>query len=318
MESAAMKPLVIGIGELLWDLLPAGPEMGGAPANFACHARALGADAAVISAVGDDAAGAGLLERLEGLGVRTEGVAVHPDLPTGSVGVELDDEGQPDYTIHADTGWDRLVAGPRQMELVGRASAVCFGTLAQRSEESGKAILSLVAAADAKALKVLDVNFRAPFFSKEKFLASVELADVLKLNEGELVEIAGMLGFGEQSMKQAFDELMARFNLRLIACTRGSRGSVLYDGKQWLERSGIPVQASDTVGAGDSFTAAVTMGLLMEWPIEKISEMANEVAAFVCSRSGAVPRLPDELRNRFYEECRNFETAPVEKAGMIF
>lgn len=299
-----MKPLVIGIGELLWDLLPEGPQMGGAPANFACHAGALGMSAGVISGVGADEAGAGLLARLEALGVRTEGIAVHADLPTGAVGVAVDEAGQPSYTIHAGTAWDRLVAGPRQLALAARADAVCFGTLAQRSEESRAALRRLVGATPPEALRVLDLNLREPFFTDETLVASLEMANVLKLNEGELGVVARVLGLSG-GVRKVFEGLIERFELRWIAYTRGAEGSVLFDGVEWCEHAGCEVRACDTVGAGDSFTAAVVTGLLRGWPLAEISGAANEVAAFVCSRAGAVPELPEGIRGRWAGEGRD-------------
>lgn len=295
-----MKPLVIGIGELLWDLLPEGPQMGGAPANFACHASALGMSAGVISAVGTDELGSDLLARLEALEVRTEGVAVHADFPTGTVGVDLDGSGQPSYTIHAGSAWDHLVAGPQQLALAAQADAVCFGTLAQRDENSRVALRRLVGATPREALRVLDLNLRAPFFTDETLIASLEMANVLKLNEGELKVICRLLGCSG-NVREVFGKLVERFELRWIAYTRGAEGSVLFDGVEWCEHVGCEVRACDTVGAGDSFTAAVVTGLLRGWPLAEISGAANEVAAFVCSQAGAVPVLPEEIRARWVE-----------------
>ena len=264
------KPLVIGIGELLWDLLPAGPRMGGAPANFACHAHAFGAEAHVVSCVGSDEPGARLLRNLQELGLPVTGIAIDPLHPTGAVRVQLMDDGQPVFTIEPDSAWDHLVADPFVLRLFPRADAVCFGTLAQRSLVSAETIRSLVALTGSSALRIFDVNLRQDFYSAATVEASLELANVLKLNDAELPQIAGMLGIGG-SDRECIAALASRFGLRFVAFTRGAAGSLLYDGGEWCEHHGLTVDVRDTIGAGDSFTAAVTMGLLNHWPLARIS-----------------------------------------------
>lgn len=292
------KPLVIGIGEILWDLLPSGPRMGGAPANFACHARALGADAQVVSRVGDDVPGTRLLRTLLDLGLPVCGISIDPTHPTGSAGVRIMADGQPAFTIEPDVAWDRLVPNSYLKSLVARADAVCFGTLAQRSAASAEAIQGLVALTGPEALRVFDVNLRQNYFSAATIEASLELANVLKLNDAELPQVAVMLGIAG-SVRECLAELVSRFGLRIVAFTRGAKGSILYDGTDWCEHPGLAVEVRDSVGAGDSFAAAVTMGLLKRWPLRRISETATEVATHVCSHTGAVPELPDYLRTRF-------------------
>lgn len=293
-----MKPLVIGVGEILWDLLPSGPRMGGAPANFACHAGALGAESSIISRIGDDRPGARLLENLIALGLPVSGISIDPSHSTGSVSVTLIDDGQPAFSIAPDAAWDHLEPDPHLERLITQADAVCFGTLAQRSNTSAETIRSLVALTDPETLRVFDVNLRQNHFSEATVRASLELANVLKLNDAELPGIAGMLEI-RGSTHECLAALVERFGLRLVALTRGSRGSLLYDGTDWCEHPGLAVKVSDTIGAGDSFTAAMTMGLLNHWPIADISETANEVATYVCSQSGAIPRLPDAVVERF-------------------
>ncbi len=293
-----MKPLVIGIGEILWDLLPSGPRMGGAPANFACHARVLGAEAQVVSRIGNDPLGSGLLENLIDLGLPVSGISIDPTHPTGSVGVKIADDGQPAFTIEPNVAWDHLVSDRHLETLFARADAVCFGTLAQRSAASADAIRGLVDLTPPEALRIFDVNLRQNHFSAATVEASLELANVLKLNDTELPQIAGMLGI-EGSVREMLAELVSRYGLRLVAFTRGAQGSILHDGQAWCEHRGISVEVRDTIGAGDSFTAAVTIGLLNRWPIVRISEAATEVAAYVCSRTGAVPNLPESILARF-------------------
>ena len=293
-----MKPLVIGIGEILWDLLPSGPRMGGAPANFACHARALGAESQVVSRVGNDEPGAGLLRNLVDLGLPVSGITIDPTHPTGSVSVRILDDGQPAFAIEPDVAWDRLVSDHHLENLFARVDAVCFGTLAQRSTASAETIRGLVSQTRAGALRVFDVNLRQQHFNTATVTASLQLANVLKLSDAELPVVAEMLDI-QGSVRACLAILLERFGLRLIAFTRGAEGSILFDGLEWCEHPGLAVEVRDTIGAGDSFTAAVTMGMLNQWPISRISEAANEVAAHVCSHSGAVPRLPDSILTRF-------------------
>jgi fructokinase len=297
-----MKPLVIGIGEILWDLLPSGPRMGGAPANFACHARALGAESQVVSRVGDDEPGTRLLRGLIKLGLPVSGISVDPTHLTGSVGVKIMDDGQPAFTIKPDVAWDHLVSDPRLENLFARADAVCFGSLAQRSPASAETIRGLVSLTGPAALRVFDVNLRQNHFSTATVAASLELANVLKLNDAELPLVASMLGIAG-SARECLTTLVARFGLRLIAFTRGAEGSILFDGVEWCEHPGLAVEVRDTIGAGDSFTAAVTMGVLNRWPIRRISDAATEVAAYVCSQTGAVPSLPESILTRFEPEA---------------
>lgn len=297
-----MKPLVIGIGEILWDLLPSGPRMGGAPANFACHARALGAEAQVVSRVGNDGAGARLISDLLDLGLDISGISIDPTHSTGSVGVTIAGDGQPVFTIEPDVAWDHIVSDIRMENLFKRADAVCFGTLAQRSAVSAKAIRALVALTDPGTLRIFDVNLRQNHFTTATVVASMKLANVLKVNDDELPRIAGMLGISG-TVRECLAALVSGFDLRLVAYTRGAEGSILYDGVEWSEHPGLAVEVRDTIGAGDSFTAAVTIGLLNQWPIARISKAATEVAAYVCSSTGAVPSLPESILARFEIEA---------------
>jgi fructokinase len=289
-----MKYRVIGIGELLWDLLPAGRQMGGAPANFAYHARALCADGRVISRVGNDPLGAELIQLLKELQVPTTGISLDPIHPTGTVTIQLAPDGQPTYTIHENVAWDNLGTTPELVDVISTADAVCFGTLGQRSQCSRQAIRELIAATRESAIRVFDVNLRQNFYSLAIIEESLRLANVLKLNDSELPVLTELL-----CINGGVEELLERYNLRFVACTRGSEGSLLYDGKQVVEQPGLKVSVRDTIGAGDSFTAAVTLGLLAGWDTKRIGDVANRVAAFVCSCAGATPPLPDGLRSYF-------------------
>lgn len=292
------RPVVLGLGEVLWDLLPAGKQLGGAPANFAYHAHALGADALVVSRVGDDALGREILERLRAWGLPTEGLGVAPSAPTGTVSVELSADGQPRFTIHENVAWDRLTVDEAVLAKARTADAICFGTLAQRSEPSRTTIRTLVAATPGNALRIFDINLREHYYSREILEASLGLASVLKVNDAELPVLARLLDLPGDTKRQ-IAHLAERFQLRLVALTRGSKGSLLFAAGQWSEHGGLCVVVKDTIGAGDAFTAAMALGFLAGWPLDVVSQRANEVAAWVCTQSGATPALPDDMRRPF-------------------
>lgn len=294
-----MNPKIIGLGELLWDMLPTGRQMGGAPANFACHARALGAESMVISRVGNDDAGAELIRRLDHLRVSTAGISIDPRHATGTVDVHLDTHGQPHYTIHEDVSWDHLEASRELFTHAEEAAAICFGTLGQRREESRAAIRSIIGHTGPQALRVFDLNLRQDFHSSQLIHESMLTANVVKLNDDELRIVAPMLGIARKSQAEQLTAIFDQYSLRFIACTRGGNGSLLYDGVTLCEHEGLETRIADTVGAGDSFTAAIILGLLNEWQIERISETANRIAAHVCASTGATPPMPDHLKALF-------------------
>jgi fructokinase len=289
---------ILAIGEVLWDLLPTGRQLGGAPANFACHARALGADARLVTRVGDDALGREVLDRFRRLGLPTETVAIEPGVPTGTVSVAVRADGQPGYTIREDVAWDRLAADEAALAAAGTADAVCFGSLAQRSVPARRAVRALVAATRRDALRIFDVNLRPPFASRGLIEASMALAGVLKLNDQELPVLAKLFRL-PGGVKDQMAALARRYRLSMVALTRGAGGSLLFAGGDWSDHPGQPIAVCDTVGGGDAFTAALTVGRLAGWPLDEINRRANEVAAFVCSQPGATPPLPEGLRRAF-------------------
>lgn len=293
-----MKFKLVGIGEVLWDMLPGGRQLGGAPANFAYHARALGADARVVSRVGNDADGRELIARLTQLGVPTDCIEIDSAAPTGTVSVAVTPDGQPHFTIHENVAWDRISGEATARRAVASADAICFGTLAQRSEPSRSTILSLVAGAPPAALRIFDVNLRQNYYSTRVINESLALANVLKLNDAELPRLAAMFDLTGDERSQ-IRQLAERNQLRAVACTRGQRGSLLLVEGCWSESTGVPASVVDTVGAGDAFTAAMTLGLLARWPLDEVNQRANEIGAFVCSHAGATPALPPGLRDRF-------------------
>jgi fructokinase len=287
-------PLVLGIGELLWDLLPDGRQMGGAPANFAFHAQALGASSMIISAVGDDRSGREILEELGRRRLERSGIAVVSGAPTGTVTVALDAGGIPHYTIHEGVAWDVIPWTAGLGDLAARADAVCFGSLAQRSPASRTTIGAFLDATRPDCLRVLDLNLRQAYFSRDLVAGLMGRATVLKLNDEELGTVSRLLAL-PRSESRALAGLLEAYPLSLIALTKGPSGSRLFGRGVDISHPGLPVETADTVGAGDAFTAALVTGMLRRksWP--EIGERANRIAGYVCSRKGAWPDLPAEL-----------------------
>jgi fructokinase len=292
------KYVCVGLGEILWDMLPAGKQLGGAPANFAYHAQALGAQGVVVSCIGEDELGREIITRLDELGLDRSYLAVGKEHPTGTVTVELDEDGKPDYTIHENVAWDFIPWDPRLAELAGRTDAVCFGSLCQRSDVSHLAVRGFLQATRPQCIRVFDINLRQSYFNKGIVQTMLELSNVLKLNDEELPVVAGLLGL-TGSASDVLSQLTQKHALRMIALTRGANGSCFYTPGQMCSHRGFATQIADTVGAGDSFAAAIAMGLLYGRTLDEINEFANRLASFVCSQSGATPRLPDTLAREF-------------------
>jgi fructokinase len=300
----AMNFNVIGVGEVLWDLLLTGPQLGGAPANFAYHAHALGAQAQVITRVGKDDYGREIIRRFHEMGLPETGVQVDETAPTGIAKVELSGDGLAHFTIQENVAWDHIAVTTEALVAASEAHAICFGSLAQRSEPSRNTIQQLVAAAPADALRVFDINLRQQFYSRDVIEQSLQRANVLKLNDDELPTLAAMFNL-TGAAEDHIERLAQMFSLRLIALTRGANGSLLYQKDndnnevRWSDCASRPVKVVDTVGAGDSFTAALVLGLLRKMDLDEINAIANEVARYVCSQPGATPALPTEFARRF-------------------
>lgn len=282
---------VVGIGELLWDEFPEGRQLGGAPANFAYHCRLLGAQSHIVSAVGNDEQGQALRKELAARNLDSEYIQSHDDHPTGTVSVSVDTNGTARYVIHEDVAWDFLVATEAQHQLALMADAVCFGTLAQRSASSRSTIRAFLAETRPECLRVVDLNLRQSFYSASLIEESLSLATVLKLNEDELQILRRLLEL-DQDTVPALDSLLTRFDLSLIALSRADRGCILHTDAESVDRTGLPVsRIQDTVGAGDCFTATLTVGLLRNEPLGIMAEQANRRAAYVCTQPGAMPDM---------------------------
>jgi fructokinase len=290
--------LILGIGEVLWDILPDGRHLGGAPANFAYHCHALGADAAMISAVGADPLGDEILRIINNLGLPGDHIAVVDGHPTGTVTVQLDAQGVPAFTIHTEVAWDYIPLRQASLSLVEQADAVCFGTLAQRAPVSRATIGVLLGATRPDAVRIFDLNLRQRFYNEEIIRAALAHATLLKLNSDELPVLAALLGL-TGTLEEQLAALAQQFALRGIALTRGAGGSVLLLDGELVAHPGCRVAVRDTIGAGDAFTAALALGLLRGWPARRISDAANDVAAYVCTQPGATPPMPAPLRTRF-------------------
>ena len=300
--------LILGLGELLWDLLPAGAQLGGAPANFSVMAGRLGNHAAILSRIGRDDLGRRAMDRLDALPADASAVQIDPVHETGRVTVAFE-SGQPHYTIHQPAAWDFLELSDEWVRLAERADAICFGSLAQRSLESRQTIQTLVAQTPSACVRIFDVNLRAPFYSAEVILESLELATVIKMNDAELPLVLGVLGLpadegpAEGRLRLGAQRLLGEFPaLEIVAITRGEHGSLLVTRKDWRDHPGIAAKAADTIGAGDAFTAALAHYLLRGAGLAMLNEAGNRWGAWVASQPGAMPALPDEVRARIAAE----------------
>lgn len=294
--------LILGLGELLWDVLPEGPRLGGAPANFAVMAGRLGNHAVILSRIGRDDLGRKAVEVLDPLPADTGHLQVDPAHETGRVTVALTD-GQAAYTIHQPAAWDSLELTDDWVQLAERANAICFGTLAQRSVDSRQTIQTLAAQTTSECVRVFDVNLRAPFYSSEIVQESLELATVVKMNDAEVPEVLALLGLEAEeeteaeSLKRCAMRLLAEFpTLQMVAVTRGGAGSLLVTREEWDEHPGVAAKVADTIGAGDAFTAAMTHYMLRGAGLSTLNEAGNRWGSWVASHHGAMPTLTEAVR----------------------
>lgn len=292
--------LILGIGELLWDLLPVGPRLGGAPANFAVMAGRLGNHSVVLSRIGRDDLGRRAVEVLDPLPADASHIQIDTAHETGRVDVTFAN-GQPSYSIHEPAAWDALELTDDWVQLAERADAICFGSLAQRARESRQTLQTLAAQTSSTCIRVFDVNLRPPFYSGEILQESLELATVAKMNDAEVPLVLSLLGLpgseGPNALQIDAERLLAEFpTLTLIAITRGAHGSLLVAPHESHSHPGIPTTVADTIGAGDAFTAALTHYLLRGAPLPILNEAGNQWGSYIASQQGAMPPLPDSKR----------------------
>jgi fructokinase len=287
------KPMVVAIGEILWDVFPEERKIGGAPANFVYYASRLGGKAALISRIGMDFLGIEALAICHTTGLTTDFIQKDEIHPTGKVRVELDKKGVPVFEIEKDAAWDFLAEEEALFSLVGKSEVVYFGTLAQRQPESRKTIRGLLGSADC--LKVLDLNLRFPHFDKEVVETSLEIADILKLNSDELKIVSRQFSL-QGTESEILNALLQKYSLRLVALTLGSEGGRILSREQESYHPGYMVSVVDTVGAGDAFAAALIQGILADMDLDKVNGFANKVASFVCTKKGAWVDISDLIR----------------------
>ena len=284
-------PLMVGLGELLWDLLPSGKVLGGAPANFAYMSAVLGDAAAVASRVGNDELGREALHVMRGLGLGTSFVQCDGQYGTGTAGVVLDSRGQPKFTIKEPAAWDFLEWMPEWEELSARADVVCFGSLAQRSAASALTIERFLQNVPKTALLICDANLREPFYGLDVLRRSFRHAQIVKVNNDELLQISTLLKMGTEDEEKIARRLMSEFDLKLVCITRGERGSLLISDRSTVEHEGFSVKVADAVGAGDAFTACLAHYYIRGGSLDEISERANRFGSWVASQIGATPLI---------------------------
>jgi len=287
------RPLkVIGIGEILWDLLPEGKQLGGAPTNFAFHAHQLGLQSSIISSVGNDKQGEEILKIINDTNITSFIDKI--ERPTGTVSVQLDKNGIPKYIIHEDVAWDFISPSEAALEFAKQSHAICFGTLAQRSETSYYSIQEILKMIPENALKVFDINMRQQFYNEEIIFNSLQNANVLKINDDEILVFADMFKISGDEF-EIMHQIIHQYDLKVLALTKGDKGSWLVSSDEDSYLDTPDVKVADTVGAGDSFTAALVAGLLKKNPLKEIHQSAVDISAFVCTQKGATPILPLHL-----------------------
>lgn len=291
-----MDKLIAGLGEVLWDCLPEGKKLGGAPANFAYHASMFGYQAYAVSALGNDALGDRTVEELDKKHLRH--IMPRIDFPTGTVQVELDEEGVPTYDIKRDVAWDNIPFTAEMEDLAKRCSCVCFGSLAQRNSVSHDTIHRFLHSTPKDCLKIFDINLRQNFYTKEIIQESLNACDILKINDEELVTIGRLFGYPGLDMENKCYLILGKYNLRMLVLTCGTNGSYVFARGMKSYQPTPKVEVADTVGAGDSFTGSFAAAILAGMPVEEAHKLAVEVSAYVCTQQGAMPQLPERLLNR--------------------
>lgn len=287
---------IVGIGEVLWDMFPEGRQLGGATANFAFHSRRLGDNAYIVSRIGNDDLGGDLINTLRDLDIPAEFIQRDSEQRTGEVDVTVAADGEPSYTIVEPAAWDFIEFSSNLTRLASRCECVCFGSLAQRRETSHETVIDFVLATPTSCLKVFDVNLREHFFSEHILRQSLEIADIVKLNEHELRRLCELLGIGGSGVEQQMIALREDFGNELICVTRGAKGCILRNDRRTVEHAGYETKVIDTVGAGDAFTAALAYHYLRDSSLDRIAEAANRIGSLVASRAGGTPVLAnDEL-----------------------
>ena len=289
------KRYVVGLGEVLWDVLPEGKKLGGAPANFAYHAGQFGLDTIAISALGEDALADETIEALKEHNLNY--LLPRVPYPTGTVQVTLAEGGIPTYEIKEGVAWDNIPFTDEIAEIAKQARAVCFGSLAQRNAVSRENIRKFLADTPADCLKICDINLRQQFYSKEVLEDSFNICNILKINDEELVVVNRMFGYEGLDMRQTCEKMVQDYSLKMLVLTCGTNGSYVFTDDGLTSFQDTPkVEVADTVGAGDSFTGSFCGCVLNGKSIQEAHKTAVAVSAFVCTQNGAMPVIPKELK----------------------
>ena len=285
---------VVGIGEVLWDVLPEGKKLGGAPANFAYHVSQFGLNSRVVSAIGNDKLGAEIERDFSEKGL--EGIIEKVAYPTGTVQVSLDDNGVPNYTIKENVAWDNIPFTTALKELAQHTCAVSYGSLAQRNIVSRETIHAFLdAMPEEGAYKIFDINLRQNFYTKDIICESLERCNVLKINDEELVAVSRLFGYPGIDLQDKCWILLAKYDLKMLILTCGVNGSYVFTPGHVSFVETPKVTVADTVGAGDSFTAAFVSAILRGLSVSEAHKLAVNVSAYVCAQNGAMPILPDNF-----------------------
>lgn len=290
------KRYIVGLGEALWDVLPNGKKLGGAPSNFAYHAGQYGDESIAISALGEDKLGDETECELDAK--RLNYLMPRVSYPTGMVQVTLDSNGIPTYDICANVAWDNIPFTSEIKTIAKHCRAVCFGTLAQRNTVSRNTIHAFLDATPADCLKVFDINLRQNFYSREVLLESVKRCNVLKINDEELTIVSHLFGYPDLDMQDKCWLILGKYNLDMLVLTCGVNGSYVFSHGKVSYQATPSVQVVDTVGAGDSFTGSFCAALLHGCSVVEAHKLAVEVSAFVCTQNGAMPDVPQRLKER--------------------
>lgn len=289
-----MEKYIVGLGEALWDMLPDGKKLGGAPANFAYHAGQFGLQTLAVSALGEDKLGDETIEAIKQNGLNY--LMPRVPYPTGTVQVVLDEQGIPTYDIKENVAWDNIPFTDEMKKVAANCCAVCFGSLAQRNVVSRTTIQKFLDTTPADCMKIFDINLRQEFYSKEVIEESFKLCNVLKINDEELVIVSRMFELKGLDQAEKCKELVAMYNLDILVLTCGTNGSYVFTPTEMSFQETPRVQVADTVGAGDSFTGSFCAAILSGMNITDAHKRAVQVSAFVCTQNGAMPKLPAELR----------------------
>lgn len=289
-----MKRLVVGLGEVLWDMLPEGRKIGGAPVNFAYHAGQFGIDTMAVSAIGNDKLGEDTISEMNGKHLNH----IFPSVPypTGSVQVKLDEKGVPAYDIKENVAWDNIPF-TNEIESVARSCrAVCFGSLAQRNAVSRNTIRKFIESTPSGCIRIFDINLRQNFYTSNVIHDSLELCNILKINDEEIMLVSRMFNYDSSNIENVCRTIMEDFSLEMVILTCGTKGSYIFT-KGGVSFMPTPkVNVADTVGAGDSFTGSFCAAILRGLPVAEAHKKAVEVSAYVCTQNGAMPEIPESMK----------------------